>query len=117
MNKSRLDEIREHNNPIQDSSGIESDLLGWITGSGQEFQEVETVLTYVYSEIGVAGRARHVYEVYLDPEVEEIVPMGVMKVAAYRGLDVTAIESTQLDGEIEQTVLLLEPSDTEKYPR
>jgi len=82
-----------------------------------EAEEVAEVLTHTFSPGGVSGKARTVYEVVLKEEETAVVPSSVAEAASFFDLDVTAVESRYVNEATEQAALLLEPADTELYPR
>jgi len=90
-----------------------SDLLGYIhANGGRQSNIVDRVQTVLYSPDGLGSPTRRGYEVTLSGESDALVPEHVSRVASYRGLEVT--DAKYEDG---QAVLLLEPTDTERFPR
>lgn len=80
-------------------------------------ETIEEIFTLTFSPNGVSGRARRVYEILLRPEIDVAVSQGIAEAAGRHRFDITAIEVRINDEDEEQTALLLEPADTDKYPR
>lgn len=112
---SRFEAIRQSDFFQKETGGDEtaSDLYGYVhANGGRQSNVVSDVRTLLYSPDGLGGRTRRGYEVILSGESSALVPEHVSRVADYRGLEVT--DAKYEDG---NAVLLLEPSDTEKFPR
>lgn len=111
---SRFDIIEENAyGNTYEQNDVASDLRGYISaGGGRDYDDVEKVKEHTYCPGGISGHARPVYEVRLKEGVSAVVPFSIQKVASYRNLEVTATEIRN-----GQRVLLLEPADTDQYPR
>jgi hypothetical protein len=117
--QTRFEFVRENSHGNKhEGDDIASALYGYVTGwAGKEHNAVETVYTYTFSPNGVTGKGQPAYEVVLKPTVKEVVPKGIMRVATFAELDVTAIEEREVDENATQRALLLEPADSDKFPR
>lgn len=109
----RFEVMEEHT--YGDNSGYEHAYVIYTEAS----EVISDIFGRTISPNGVSGKARTVYEVVLEPDVEEVVPAEIAATAGTFDLDITAVEEREVPGGEgpTQTALLLEPADTEMYPR
>ena len=105
----RFEFVRAHK--LGESHEIDETMRAIFSNASECVQDIDR---HTFSPQGPAsGKYRHVYEIRLREDVDEIVPTGVAEGAAFFDLDVTATKT----GEDGQRLLLLEPEDTERWPR